>query len=84
MTRILLDILAIALILSGAVILPLPIPIGLILLVAGIVVLIISEDWARAWARKLRSRNERIDQLFKHIEKYAPPFVAEAIRRTEP
>ena len=84
MTRVLLDILGVVLILSGAIILPLPIPIGIFLLAGGFIILTLSEDWARDWVRKLRKNHKQLDDVFRLIAKNAPSGITKAIKRTNP
>jgi len=77
-------IFAIALILAGLIILPLPIPFGAIMIVAGVAILISVNETAANWFRRRRLNNPRFNQWISDVEPRIPGMLGRAIRRTSP
>lgn len=68
---------ALLLIFAGLIVFPLPIPLGLIMMVAGLAVLLGASKTARIWFREFRGRYPSIDQRISRVE----PLLPEALRR---
>jgi Kef-type K+ transport system membrane component KefB len=82
--RLVLAVLAVALIFAGLIILPLPIPFGAILIFIGLTILISSNTLAARWLKNRRIRNARLNNIVCTIETRLPGRLADIIRRTAP
>lgn len=75
---------SITIILLGLIILPLPIPLGALLIVIGATILIGSSETATEWVKTRRARNPRLHNLLSSAEKRLPGKRGEVIRPTSP
>ena len=82
--RISLFILATVLIIAGVIVLPLPLPFGLLMLILGITILISSNDTAAGWIRTWRERNPRLNNRVLLLEGRLPDRISNILRRTAP
>jgi hypothetical protein len=73
-----------AIILLGLIILPLPIPLGALLIVIGATILIGSSETATEWVKTRRARNPRLHNLPSSAEKCLPGKLGDVLRRTSP
>lgn len=83
-TRFALLILAIALIVVGLIVLPLPIPFGAIMIVTGLGILVSSNEGAAEWVRRRRMKHPGMNRWLSVAEKRLPGKLAEVLRRTAP
>lgn len=84
LSRIALLILAVALIFTGLIVLPLPIPFGAAMIIIGMTILIASNDTAAGWIRKWREQNPRINQRILALEGRLPNRLRKILSRTTP
>ncbi len=84
LSRIALLILAIALIITGLIVLPLPIPFGALMIMVGMTILISSNDTAAGWIRKWREQNPRLNNRISVLENRLPDKLGQILRRTTP
>lgn len=82
--RLILDVVGLTLIGAGLIIFPLPIPVGLILIVLGIIALIASEQHARDMVKKVRTKNHKLDRSIRWAEKNLPQDLGALLRLTDP
>lgn len=73
----------ITIILLGIIILPLPIPLGALLIVIGATILIGSSETVTEWVKTRRARNPRLHNLLSSAEKRLPGKLGDVIRRTD-
>ncbi len=72
------------LVVAGLIVLPMPIPLGLIMLVIGLALLAPYMKPIQRLVRNIRSKNSRInEQLLKWREKF-PPVIQKTIDKTHP
>ena len=74
--------LAIVILILGAILLPLPIPLGAPLLAIGFVILISSSPWFAQRVARLRQRHGRLDRGMQWVEERAPTGLATVLRST--
>lgn len=72
------------LVVSGAVVAPLPIPFGIPMMIIGITILIARSPLAARLFTSLRRRWARFDGWIEVLEMHAPAVLAEVLRRTRP
>jgi hypothetical protein len=72
------------LVLLGLVIFPLPIPLGLLLIVTGLALLVRDSVTVQEWIRGLRESNPGFDQQLREIRERLPDFLKAAIDATDP
>lgn len=77
-------ILAIFLILTGLIVLPLPIPFGALMIVMGVSILISTNDKAADWIRRYRVRHPKLNERLLGLERRLPERLARIVRRTSP
>lgn len=75
---------ALALIVIGLILLPLPIPFGLLTFAAGITLLLSRSQRATLILKAWRLRWRRLDRGFRWVEDISPPRLGDIIRRTRP
>ena len=73
---------AIFIIIIGAIMFPLPIPLGAPLLAIGFVMLISSSPWFARLVSRLRQRHDRLDRGMMWLEDKAPTSLASVLRTT--
>lgn len=84
MVNILLQILAVVLMLIGALMFPLPIPVGAILLISGLALLVFANDRLRLLIQRLRQRSPRFNQLVTRLLTILPGRIRRIMQRTDP
>lgn len=84
MTSIIMVILAIAIILVGLVLFPLPIPFGVPLVIIGVTILIANSVYAARKFAVLRQSWPRFNGWIEFLENRAPDGFARILRRTRP
>lgn len=72
------------LVITGLIITPLPIPIGLLMVLAGLAILVPESLWLRRIVRDFRSRNPKFEQKLQGIRPKAPRFIQRVIAMTTP
>jgi len=72
------------LVLSGGILTPMPIPVGLLLLGLGLALLAHDSRWMRHQLRSLRGRYPSFSERLAAIGRRAPRWLARVIRRTAP
>ena len=82
--NILLQILAVVLMLIGALMFPLPIPLGAILMVCGLALLIFANDRLRLLIKHLRQRSARFNRAVTRVLGILPGWLRRIIQRTDP
>lgn len=71
-------------VLAGLIITPLPIPVGLIMVILGLSLLTWKSHFLRNWFRKLRSRYSEVSSKLKKVTPSLPRFLRQAVELTEP
>lgn len=84
MLKILTICIAAVLILSGLIIFPMPIPLGAIMIAAGIVLLISASASVAIWLRSFRGRHKKTDQVIRSAEEKLPRSLKRILKRTDP
>ncbi|ARU56093.1 hypothetical protein OLMES_2020 [Oleiphilus messinensis] len=77
-------ILAWLLIIAGLIVLPLPIPLGLVMIVVGAALLAGSSPAFRRYIQRVRLRNPKIDKKIKRFQHRLPAWLRERLISTEP
>ncbi|MEO1608460.1 MAG: hypothetical protein AAFR90_03775 [Pseudomonadota bacterium] len=77
-------IVAIVLIFLGLIILPMPIPFGAIMIVAGLVLLIYCSNTFARYIKGYRRRHPNLDGFIRKGQNRLPVSLQEIIKRTEP
>lgn len=72
------------LIVIGLITLPMPFPVGLILLIIGLSILVPANKRVRIWLCKLRRRHPKFDQRLKSMQSKLPKFANRLILLTDP
>ena len=72
------------LVLLGLIITPMPIPLGIILIVQGLSMLVSSLPFMRHWLRDLRRRYHTVSARLKRAKRYLPAFARRLIEDTDP
>ena len=75
---------AIALILVGIVVTPLPIPFGILLILLGIALLITTNTAFALWLRNFRRRHPDMDEKLRKAQKWLPGFLRIPLDKTDP
>lgn len=84
MKRTVFILLGIALIVTGLIFIPLPIPLGAVLVLAGTALLVSSSDTFAAFIRFLRRRVPALDVVFVRIALVLPAPLMRALNQTDP
>ena len=84
MFRPFLAILAIVLILVGLVVLPMPIPLGAIMIVTGVVLLVSTSARAAWMVRSFRQKHPGADVAIRGVEERLPAKLRQVLKRTDP
>ncbi len=71
-------------VLLGIIIAPLPLPLGIPLMLVGISLLIIEVPFMRRQFLALRKRNKRLDKFIDSIEHRLPESLRKALRNDDP
>ncbi len=82
--RILFTSLAILLILVGLVVLPMPIPLGAIMIACGLILLISVSATAVWYVRKYRQHHPKADRLVRAAEERLPETWKKILKKTDP
>lgn len=61
-----------------------PIPIGAVLILAGLAMLVANSLAAQNWLRRRREKHHGLDQWMLKMEKYLPQSVSRILARTHP
>lgn len=69
---------------GGAILTPLPIPVGLLMLSLGLLLLARDSRWMRRRLRALRGRHPRLSRRLTRLGGHVPAGLARLIRLTEP
>ena len=72
------------LLLAGILITPLPLPIGLVMLVLGLAVLVRRSRFVRRRIRNLRSRYPAFSERLRRLEPKVNATIARTLRQTDP
>jgi len=72
------------LVLLGLIITPMPIPLGIILIILGLSMLVSSLPVVRDFLRNLRRRYRVLSGKLNHIKRYLPAFARRLIEDTDP
>lgn len=75
---------ALILITAGIITLPLPIPIGAILIVIGLAQLLTTNQQLGRWVKKLRQQQPAVNHKLQWLETRMPKYLARALRKTAP
>lgn len=78
------DLIGILVIGLGFVILPLPLPFGIILIALGMLILSVENRSVRHAVRSLRIRSPKLDRALKQVQRKSPSFLRKLIAHTEP
>lgn len=84
MIKIIIQIIALLVILSGIITFPLPLPVGAALILTGLAMLIATSETVRRIIREYRRRNPRADRAIENIERHLPRFIKAIIDKTDP
>ncbi len=84
MMRVLFVAVAIVIIVVGAVVLPMPIPLGAIMMLTGLTILISQSPFVARQVRTFRQRNSSIDQVVRRAALHLPAKVRDILRQTDP
>jgi len=84
MLRLMLVSIAILIIVVGAVVLPMPIPFGAIMMVTGLTILISQSPFVARQVRAFRHRNASFDQVIRRAVTHLPARVRDIVRQTDP
>ncbi len=84
MLKPLLILLALIQIIVGAIVLPMPIPLGAILMTLGIALLVAQSPFAASQFRRFRHRHLKFDGIVRKIEDRLPSWLAKVLRKTDP
>ena len=84
MTRLTLVTLAIAIILAGAVVLPMPVPFGAIMMLGGLTILISQSPFVARNVQAVRRQHLSVDHVIRRVEARLPERLRNVIRRTDP
>ncbi|GEM_PF-1058324 len=68
----------------GAIFFPLPIPIGLPMMIIGLAIIAPQSRFLQRWVYKRRRRNEGLNKKMIFVRAYVPPFVQKFIDITCP
>jgi hypothetical protein len=72
------------LVIGGGILMPLPIPVGLLLLVLGLTLLVRDNRWLRDRLRGLRARYPRLSARLRRAARHCPGWLDRLIEMTEP
>ena len=75
---------AITLIIVGIITFPLPLPIGLILIIVGLAMLVSSSQSLANFVRQYRAKSSGINMNFEKSKRYLPAFIKRALEKTDP
>lgn len=75
---------SVALIVVGLIVLPMPIPLGGIMIVSGIVLLVSVSAVVALWVKAFRRRHGRTNRMIQNIEDRLPEAWKKILRRTDP
>lgn len=84
LTRVISIIIGIILVVSGLVILPLPIPFGLVMIIVGLSLLISHSHYFRILFKKLRRRFMGLSVRLNNLKPHVPEFARKMIEDTDP
>jgi len=73
-----------AFVIGGLIVTPLPIPLGLIMVIFGLSLLIPSLPVLRRWLQLLRMRYPKVSARLRHIHPHLPAFARRVVDDTEP
>lgn len=83
-TSIISTILGVILIISGIIILPLPIPFGLAMIIIGLSLLVSHSNFFRTRFKMLRRRFARFSERLNNLKPHLPSFARRMIEDTDP
>ena len=72
------------LVIAGIIITPMPIPLGIILIILGLSMLVSTVPAVRHFLRNLRSRHKTMSLRLNHIKPRLPAFARRLIEETDP
>lgn len=78
-----LSIIAVTIILIGLVLFPLPIPVGIFFIIAGIAMLLTVNPTAQQKLKTLRASYPKVDQLLTKATHSSPGFIKRILLKTE-
>lgn len=80
----LLDLVGVLLVIAGFIVLPLPIPLGLIMITLGAFILISSSRSAQRAATDARRKHPAFNARLKQLQKKVPRFIERVFTDTDP
>lgn len=84
LTRVISIIIGVILVVSGLVVLPLPIPFGLAMIIVGLSLLISNSHYFRTLFKKLRRRFMGLSVRLNNLKPHLPGFARRMIEDTDP
>lgn len=84
MRRLLFSIVAVALIVGGLILLPLPIPFGAIMIACGLILLISVSATVAWYVRNYRQHHPKTDKVIRAAEERLPEAWRKILKRTDP
>jgi len=82
--RLFLTILGVLLIAFGLPLFWTPIPVGLIMIAAGVALVIGNSRRSQDWLRERRSRSARLDEKLREAERKSPSRIRKTLEKTQP
>ena len=84
MLTLLATVAATVLIAVGLVVLPLPIPLGAIMIIIGVGLLVTVNPYARRAITRFRGRNPKVEAVIKRVEHFLPEIFRRPLHETDP
>ncbi|MCI5047053.1 MAG: hypothetical protein MRY59_06105 [Aquisalinus sp.] len=82
--RFLISLLAIAMIVVGTVLMVSPVPLGILIILLGVLILVMANPHARPMLKWIRHRWPWFSERVRDLEEHAPSGVAGPLRETDP
>jgi hypothetical protein len=77
-------VIGVILVLVGFVVFPMPIPLGAIMIVVGLLLLVSASDTVARWVRMFRQHNPGANNVIQAVEDRLPESWKKALRRSDP
>ena len=84
MVRVILIVVSLALIIVGSIVLPMPIPLGAIMIVLGLTLLVSQSKFVADRLRAFRLTHSKTDKVIRKVEDRLPAKLRDILRRTDP
>lgn len=72
------------LVLAGLAVIWMPVPLGIVLIPAGLALILATSGAARKWLRRRREDHPRLDRWLLRMERKAPERISKTLRQTDP